>query len=261
MSAMAFEPSLSTSAMRPPLASAEPLFMADSLPNIHFGFDELRDRMARFTTRFDDFIERGRKRVLEERNQFRMNVAELHEDQRMKKRDIEILSLKSTTHSQTLQKEAQETTEMESAIATITAQHADRAAARERLQQQIADTQKLINQRLDAQRQHAQHLDAQARFNAPELDFWQDFLCMRIEGAGATDHIKFVYSHLDDRDWEKESFFLLDMSNANRDYEVLHCRPKLEPDAVGKCLVKLNESRELGGFLKGMRELFVQAMK
>ena len=33
--------------------------------------------MAQFTVRFDDFIERGRKRVLEERNAFRMNVAEL----------------------------------------------------------------------------------------------------------------------------------------------------------------------------------------
>lgn len=52
--------------------------MADTLPNIKFGFDELRERMARFTTRFDDFIEQGRKRVLEERNAFRMNVAELH---------------------------------------------------------------------------------------------------------------------------------------------------------------------------------------
>lgn len=50
---------------------------ADSLPNINFGFDELRDRMAKFTVRFDDFIEKGRKRVLEERNQFAVTVAEL----------------------------------------------------------------------------------------------------------------------------------------------------------------------------------------
>lgn len=50
---------------------------ADSLPSINFGFDELRDRMARFTARFDDFIEKGRKRVLEERNQFAVTVAEL----------------------------------------------------------------------------------------------------------------------------------------------------------------------------------------
>jgi kinetochore protein Spc25 len=51
--------------------------MADSLPSINLGFDELRDRMAKFTMKFDDFIEQGRKRVLEERNQFRMNVTEL----------------------------------------------------------------------------------------------------------------------------------------------------------------------------------------
>jgi kinetochore protein Spc25 len=72
-----FEPSLSTSAMRPPLSSADSPSMADSLPSINFGFDELRDRMAKFTVKFDNFIEQGRKRVLEERNQFRMNVAEL----------------------------------------------------------------------------------------------------------------------------------------------------------------------------------------
>lgn len=51
--------------------------MADSLPSISFGFDDLRDRMAKFTNRFDNFIAEGRKRVLEERNHFRVNVAEL----------------------------------------------------------------------------------------------------------------------------------------------------------------------------------------
>lgn len=51
--------------------------VADTLPNIDFGFDDLRDRMTKFTAKFDAFIEQGRKRVLEERNQFRMNVAEL----------------------------------------------------------------------------------------------------------------------------------------------------------------------------------------
>ena len=51
--------------------------MAESLPSIDFGFNDLRERMAQFTLRFDEFIERGRKKVLEERNAFRMNVAEL----------------------------------------------------------------------------------------------------------------------------------------------------------------------------------------
>lgn len=51
--------------------------VADSLPSINFGFDDLRDRMAKFTAKFDAFIEQGRKRVLEEKNQFVMNVTEL----------------------------------------------------------------------------------------------------------------------------------------------------------------------------------------
>ncbi|KAI9849320.1 MAG: kinetochore-associated Ndc80 complex subunit spc25 [Sclerophora amabilis] len=256
---MAFESSLSASIVRPPLASASAPSMADSLPNINFGFEELRDRMTKFTVRFDDFIEKGRKRVLEERNQFRMNVAELHEDQRMRKKDIEIITLKSNTHAQTLQKEAQETAEMQSAIAAVTSQRDARASDRDRVRSQIAETQKLVNQRLEAQQEHARHLDSQARFNMPELDFWQDYLCLRIEGAGKADRLKFVFSHLDERDWEKEALFELGMGK--RDYEVLHCRPKLDTEKVDGVLDKLNESRDLGEFLKEMRQLLVESMK
>lgn len=70
-----FEPSLSASLRA---SSHDAPSMADQLPSINFGFDELRSRMNQFTARFDDFIEKGRRRVLEERNQFRMNVAEIH---------------------------------------------------------------------------------------------------------------------------------------------------------------------------------------
>lgn len=70
-----FQSSLSAS-MRQSMAPVGPS-IANQLPNINFGFDDLRDRMAKFTARFDAFIEEGRKCVLEERNQFRMNVAEL----------------------------------------------------------------------------------------------------------------------------------------------------------------------------------------
>lgn len=70
--------------------------MADSLPSVNFGFDDLRERMARFTARFDDFIEKGRKRVLEERNQFRMNVTELQGTLRCTGRDIECIANANT---------------------------------------------------------------------------------------------------------------------------------------------------------------------
>ncbi|KAK4042279.1 chromosome segregation protein Spc25-domain-containing protein [Parachaetomium inaequale] len=250
----AFEPSMSTS--RPPIGGPS---LADTLPNINFGFDELRDRMAKFTAKFDAFIEQGRKRVLEERNQFHMNVAELQEDQRMKKKDIEILQLKTNTYQQTMAKEAAETREMQGAIAQLTAQRDRQAAARDTLKEQIAATQRDIDARLAAQRAHQAQLEAQARFNVPELDFWVTNLCLRIEGAGVEDRLKFVYTHVDEKNWEREAWF--ELCTGSRDYDVRHCRPKLEREKVERLLERVNETRELATLLKGMRELFVEAMR
>lgn len=48
------------------------------LPQVEFNFEDLRRRMAEFTTKFDAFIENGRKQVLRERNEFRARLGELH---------------------------------------------------------------------------------------------------------------------------------------------------------------------------------------
>lgn len=181
------------------------------------------------------------------------------EDQRMKKKDMEILQLKTNTHQQTISKEAAETREMQAAIAALTQQRDRHAAQRDTLKKQIAATQADIDARLAAQHEYAARVEAQARFNVPELDFWISNLCLKIEGAGRADRIKFVYSHIDDRDWEREAWF--ELCTDSRDYDVRHCRPKLEREKVEKVLDRVNETRELATLLKGMRELFVEAMK
>ncbi|KAI1093742.1 chromosome segregation protein Spc25-domain-containing protein [Rostrohypoxylon terebratum] len=254
-----FESSLSSSlsgrqTLPPPAPS-----MADSLPKIDFGFNELRDRMAKFTAKFDAFIEQGQKRVLEERNEFRMTLAELQEDQRMKKKDMEILQHKTNTHQQMISKEAAETEEMQAAIASLTLQRDENKAKRDALKQQIAKTQKEIDARLAAQRAHAQYVESQSRFNVPELDFWMQNLCLKIEGAGQTDRLKFVYTHIDEKNWEREAWF--ELSTSSRDYDVKHCRPKVEKEKIERVLERTNETRDLAVLLKGMRELFVEAMK
>ncbi|KAH9874629.1 Ribose-phosphate pyrophosphokinase [Plenodomus lingam] len=270
-----FEPSLSTT-MRASMHDAPS--MADQLPSINFGFDDLRSRMNQFTARFDAFIEKGRRQVLDERNQFRMNVAELHgkftsleqdksnkktnsttEDQRMKKRDIEILELKTEQHSQTIAKEAQETSEMQEAISALTLQRDERLAHRDNLRAQIAEVQKTISARREAQLKHRRYLDGQSRYNEPELDFWENYLGLRIEGLGQEDRLKFVYTYVDEQEWDREAWFELDTSE--RDYKVLEMRPKVEREEVDRVIERLNETRDLAGFLKGMRELFVEACK
>jgi len=177
----------------------------------------------------------------------------------MKKKDIEILQLKTNTHQHTIAKEAAETREMQAAIAQLTEQRDRQAATRDSLKAQIAATQREIETRQAAQRAHAAHLEAQSRFNVPELDFWVTNLGLRIEGAGQDDRLRFVYTLIDERDWDREAWF--ELSTASRDYDIRHCRPKLERDRVERVLEKVNETRELVGLLKGMRELFVEAMK
>lgn len=177
----------------------------------------------------------------------------------MKKKDVEILQLKTNTHQQTMAKEEAETREMQGAIAALTEQRDRQLAHRDGLKKQIADTQADIDARLAAQRARAQQLEAQSRFNVPELDFWVTNLCLRIEGAGQDDRLRFVYTHVDERDWEREAWF--ELCTAARDYDVRHCRPKLEREKVDRVLERVNETRELAVLLKGMRELFVEAMK
>lgn len=70
--------SLSASASSRAAATVSPLpNPLTQLPNVDFNFEDLRQRMSAFTVKFDAFIERGRKRVLEERNEFRERLGEL----------------------------------------------------------------------------------------------------------------------------------------------------------------------------------------
>lgn len=52
--------------------------IAAQLPNVNFGFDELKERMAKFTAAFDEFIEKRREKALEARTAFGRDLADLN---------------------------------------------------------------------------------------------------------------------------------------------------------------------------------------
>lgn len=82
---------------------------------------------------------------------------------------------------------------------------------------------------------------------------------MRIEGAGVTDHLKIVFTHIHERDWDKEFVFVISLEK--RDYSVVLCKPKLPQEYIDRTVQRLNESRGFGGFLKDMRIGFVELAK
>lgn len=181
------------------------------------------------------------------------------ESQRSRRRELEDTSNKSIAHQNTLEKETQEHEEMQQQIQELDLQRQNHEAHRDDLRSQISSLQKSIHARRQAQTHHQRQLDNQARHNRPELQFWESHLCMRIEGLGVDDRIKFVYTHVDERDWDGQCAFELNMET--KDYQVVAVEPALDDEAVDAVVERLNESRDLAAFLKAMRALFTAAIR
>jgi kinetochore protein Spc25 len=150
---------------------------------------------------------------------------------------------------------------MEEAIHALTTQKEEHLARRDRLKEDISSIQSSIRQRRDAQAIHQRALEAQARHNIPELRFWEHCLGLRIEGSDGVveDQLKFVFMSIDEKDEGKEALFELRMGS--KEYEVVNAKPKLERERLEEVVERLNETRELGSFLKSMRGLFIETLK
>lgn len=180
------------------------------------------------------------------------------ESQRARKRELEDISNKSLAHQDTLERESQEQDELQQAIDHLKIQREDHQTYRDDLKSQITQIQKSIQVRRQAQQQHQRILDNQAHHNLPELHFWESNLCMHIDGSENEDRLKFTFTHVDERDWDRECSFDLDM--AGRKYDIVSTHPKLEHDDLDAVLERLAETRDLAAFLKAMRCLFIDAL-
>ncbi|OAP60385.1 hypothetical protein AYL99_05387 [Fonsecaea erecta] len=250
---------------------ATPISYSDNpltqLPAVDFNFDDLRKRMADFTVKFDAFIERGRKRVLEERNEFRGRLGELTEEQRSASTQIVTLQSTLSTQSQVLAREQAEKNEMHAQIAKLESHQAAQSAQRDRLKSAIAQTQRQIDAKLQAQREYAAKMEGQSRLNGPELSFWETYLGCRIEGSGDENKVRIVFVFPPAKGAgkggeDREGLFeLLVPDTGHGKYDVVYTKPRLEGTKVAKVVDRLNATREIGTLLKGMRGLFGEALK
>ncbi|KIW09849.1 hypothetical protein PV08_11950 [Exophiala spinifera] len=237
------------------------------LPAVDFNFDDLRKRMADFTLKFDAFIEQGRKRVLQERNEFRARLGELNEEQRSKSTQIATLQSSLSNHSNVLAREQAEKNEMHAQISQLESHQATQAATCDRLRSAIAQTQRQIDIKLQAQREYAEKMDGQSRLNGPELNFWETYLGCRIEGSGDESRVRIVFMFPPlkgggpNNDEREATFELQVPATGSGRYEVVYMKPKLDAVKVEKVVDRLNSTREIGTLLKGMRGLFVDEMK
>lgn len=253
------------------------------LPTIDFQFDDLRRRMSEFTTKFDAYIERGRKQVLAERNDFRARLSELNggtspafprhrkgiltifltEEQKSTTTQITTLQSTLSTHSTLLTREANEKAEITSQITALESHATTQRDQRAKLQSAIATIKRQIETKRAAQAEYAAKYEAQAGQNAPELNFWETYLGCRMDGAGEDGVIRVVYCFPPARGEkeDREAVFELNVpDDRSEGYEIAYCKPKLAVEKVGKVVDRLNETRDIAVLLKGMRLLFQEEL-
>lgn len=171
-----------------------------------------------------------------------------------------------SNHSNVLAREQAEKNEMHAQISKLESHQASQAATCDRLRSAIAQTQRQIDIKLQAQREYAEKMDGQSRLNGPELSFWETYLGCRIEGSGDESRVRIVFMFPpskggQDND-EREAMFELQVPpTGSGKYDVAYMKPKLDTVKVEKVVDRLNSTREIGTLLKGMRGLFMEAMK
>ncbi|KAJ6264333.1 hypothetical protein Dda_0478 [Drechslerella dactyloides] len=234
--------------------AAIPPNIAAQLPSVNFGFDELKERMSKFTLAFDDFIEKRREKALDTRTNFARDVADLNENEKTIKKNIEHYEQEEIKIAANTEKEIQETADLENEISTIRSQKATREAENETLNAQIREQSAAISKKRAKLLEEKQALASHANHNQPELAFWEDYLGLRIEGAGRLDHVRFIFTCLDPADPDRE--FEVVVSVESRDYEIIGARPKLDEATKARCLDILNETRSIAKFLKAVRQEF-----
>jgi kinetochore protein Spc25 len=209
-----------------------------------------------------------------------LTPSEFTEDRRSTATRITTLSSTLASHAQLVSRESAEKAEMHAAISSLTTAQQEKAAACARLRTAIATTQRQIDAKRAAQQSYAEKMEAQSRLNGPELAFWEEYLGCRIEGSGREDVVRVVFvfepgssktnGSGGNREGEgeegsyyggeREGVFELKVPERGG-YEVIFSKPRLEEKRIAACVDRLNESRDIGAFLKGMRGLFGEVLK
>ena len=152
-------------------------------------------------------------------------------------------------------------------ISKLESHATQQSAQRDRLKSAIAQTQRQIDTKVQAQRDYAAKQDGQSRLNGPELNFWEMYLGCRIEGSGDENKVRVVFVFPPPKTSgsggeDREALFELSVPmTGHGKYEVSYMRPKLEAAKVERVVDRLNATREIGTVLKGMRSLYVEAIK
>lgn len=221
-----------------------------ALPSIDFEMlADLKQKMAAFTSRFDQFILAGREQLQRETNEYTAGMAEDRLTQQAHLQAIAQTKKEQKELLERLRLEQEDVAEMEASIAEYSAKKDDMAQLKTSLEQQITESSETLTKKRDRVAAQRRGIAQQSARNVPELRVWESQLSMTIEAPEA-DTLRFVFRDICE-DANKMHTIVIDVSE--KQYKVVECYPIISVDAL---LHRLNESRDFGGFLKQVRASF-----
>ena len=176
---------------------------------------------------------------------------------------------------------------MHTQIAKLDSHHSTQLSARDRLRTAIAHTRRQIDSKLQAQKEYGEKVDRQTGHNGPELTFWEHYLGCRIDGGGDENKVKVTFAFQPPKGGggggggggaksgaapgvggivgtsaEREAEFDLQIPDSTSGaFAITYTKPRLENARVARVVEGLNQSRDIATLLKGMRALFVEAVR
>ena len=124
---------------------------------------------------------------------------------------------------------------------------------KEELVSRIEQLNSSIHERKSELDQSNDNILLQLSKNSTELAKYEAYTGLRIN-AKSPENMSFKFFNLDPNDYDRE--FVVDLDISGNNYEITSTEPRLNDDKVSELQSTLNESKQLGKFLKDIRNEF-----
>ncbi|KAF9113692.1 kinetochore-associated Ndc80 complex subunit spc25 [Mortierella sp. AM989] len=243
------------------------------LPIPQLDSEELAARTATFINEVNNSIQKIKTKIAENTEQWVQDTAEARELDRGIREEMKIALADETALAKALKKEKEEANNMSKAIQQLSERNEEMGQLRSSLEEQVAILRREVKAKREAKIAQKKALDEQVLKNKPELASFESILSMRIVGVkgkpasvnyvtdfileGKQDHIGFVFTRINELDWDQEYSITVDVSQ--HEFAVSECSPDLQE--LSSLLKYLNETRDFYGFLKRVRKAFKDSTK
>ncbi|KAF9898149.1 kinetochore-associated Ndc80 complex subunit spc25 [Lobosporangium transversale] len=226
------------------------------LPTPQIDSEDFLATAATFLNDFNISVEKIKARIISNASQWVQDTSEVRESDREIREDMKVAIAKQIARAKARKKEKEEASNMARTIDLLTEQKDHMDQVRGNLEAQVIALKKEIKAKREARTALKKALDEQMLKNKPELTCFESILAMRIVGI-KEDHIGFVFTRINELDWEQEYSIIVDVSQ--RDFSVSDCNPLIPQ--LPSLIQSLNETRDFYEFLKRVRKAFKDLAK